>query len=102
MAPSSLPEPPAAEAYGSGRLSQASKDQPLAVKLNEEMKLAAACALAEVIPEEELSEDYVIPSLFDERIVPTMAEAVAEAARESGSARTSLEEEHSSGTHSQA
>ncbi len=66
------------------------------------MKLAAARALAEVIPEEELSEDYVIPSLFDERIVPTMAEAVAEAARESGAARTSLEEEHSSETPSQA
>src|ERR687897_2259860 len=63
-------------------------------KMNEEMKLAAARALAEVIPEEELSEDYVIPSLFDERIVPTMAEAVAEAARESGSARTSLEQEN--------
>ena len=63
-------------------------------KMNEEMKLAAARALAEVIPEEDLSEDYVIPSLFDERIVPTMAEAVAEAARESGSARTSLEQEN--------
>ena len=70
--------------------------------MNEEMKLAAARALAEVIPEEELSEDYVIPSLFDERIVPTMAEAVAEAARESESACTSLEEEHSSETPSQA
>jgi len=44
----------------------------------------------------------VIPSLFDERIVPTMAKAVAEVARESGSARTSLEEEHSSETPSQA
>src|SRR5215210_2459705 len=63
-------------------------------KMNEEMKLAAARALAEVIPEEELSEDYVIPSLFDERIVPTMAEAVAEAASESGSARTTLEQEN--------
>jgi len=63
-------------------------------KMNEEMKLAAARALAEVIPEEKLSEDYVIPSLFDERIVSTMAEAVAEAARESGSARTSLEQEN--------
>jgi malate dehydrogenase (oxaloacetate-decarboxylating) len=61
-------------------------------KMNEEMMLAAARALAEVIPEEELSEDYIIPSVFDEHIVPTMAEAVAEAARESGSARTSPEE----------
>jgi malate dehydrogenase (oxaloacetate-decarboxylating) len=50
-------------------------------------------ALAEVIPEEDLSEDYVIPSLFDERIVPTMAEAVEEAALESGSARSDPEKE---------
>jgi malate dehydrogenase (oxaloacetate-decarboxylating) len=70
--------------------------------MNEEMKLAAAHALAEVIPEEDLSEDYVIPSLFDERIVPTMAEAVAEAARESGSARTSLEQENPLGEPSRA
>jgi malate dehydrogenase (oxaloacetate-decarboxylating) len=56
--------------------------------MNEEMKLAAARALARVIPQEDLSEDYVIPSLFDERIVPTMAEAVEEAARDSGVARS--------------
>ena len=62
-------------------------------EMNEEMMLAAAYALADVIPEEDLSEDYIIPSVFDERIVPTMAEAVAEAARNSGVARTSLEEE---------
>src|ERR687883_678550 len=62
-------------------------------EMNEEMKLAAAHALAEVIPEEDLSEDYVIPSLFDERIVPTMAEAVEEAAHNSGAARPSLVEE---------
>ncbi|HZC18245.1 MAG TPA: NADP-dependent malic enzyme, partial [Rubrobacteraceae bacterium] len=47
-------------------------------EMNEEMMLAAARALAEVIPEEDLAEDYVIPSVFDERIVPTMADAVAE------------------------
>jgi len=61
-------------------------------EINDEMEVAAAHALAEVIPEEELSEDYVIPDVFDERIVPNMAEAVAEAARESGVARPSLEE----------
>ncbi len=61
--------------------------------MNEEMMLAAARALAEVIPEEDLSEDYVIPSLFDERIVPNMAEAVEEAARESGVARSLHEED---------
>ena len=60
-------------------------------EISEEMKLAAARALAEVIPEEDLSEDYVIPSVFDERVVPTMAEAVKEAARTSEEARTHLE-----------
>jgi malate dehydrogenase (oxaloacetate-decarboxylating) len=64
-----------------------------ATDMNEEMMLAAARALADVIPEEDLSEDYVIPSVFDERIVPTMSEAVQQAARDSGVARTSLEEE---------
>ena len=62
-------------------------------KMNEEMKLAAAHALAEVIPDEDLSEDYILPSLFDERIVPSMAKAVAKAAHESGVARPSLEED---------
>ncbi|MDQ3910547.1 MAG: NAD-dependent malic enzyme [Actinomycetota bacterium] len=61
-------------------------------EISEEMKLAAARALAEVIPEEDLSEDYVIPSVFDERVVPAMAEAVKEAARKSEEARTHLEE----------
>lgn len=64
-----------------------------ALKMNEEMMLAAAHALAEVIPEENLSEDYVIPSVFDEGIVPLMAEAVQEAARDSGVARPPLEED---------
>ena len=61
-------------------------------EINEEMKLAAARALAEVIPEEDLSEDYIIPNVFDERIVPDVAEAVAEAGRDSGVSRPSLEE----------
>ena len=60
-------------------------------EINEEMKLAAR-ALAEVIPEEDLSEDYIIPNVFDERIVPDVAEAVAEAGRDSGVSRPSLEE----------
>jgi malate dehydrogenase (oxaloacetate-decarboxylating) len=63
-------------------------------EINEEMKLAAARALAEVIAEEDLSEDYVIPNVFDERIVSDVAEAVQEAARESGVARPSIEEEN--------
>jgi malate dehydrogenase (oxaloacetate-decarboxylating) len=64
-----------------------------ATEMNEEMMLAAARALAEVIPEEDLSEDYVIPSVFDERIVPTMAEAVQKAARDSGVSRSPEEED---------
>ncbi|HZY65940.1 MAG TPA: malic enzyme-like NAD(P)-binding protein, partial [Rubrobacteraceae bacterium] len=60
--------------------------------INEEMKLAAAEAIANVIPEENVSEDYIIPSVFDERVAPAVAEAVAEAARESGMARKSRPE----------
>jgi len=56
-------------------------------EINEDMKLAAARAMAGVIPDEELSEDYIIPSVFDERVAPTVAEAVAETAKASGMAR---------------
>lgn len=55
--------------------------------INEEMKLAAASALAGLIPEEELSEDYIIPQAFDPRVGPAVAKAVAQAARASGVAR---------------
>jgi malate dehydrogenase (oxaloacetate-decarboxylating) len=51
------------------------------------MKLAAARAMAGVIPDEQLSEDYIIPSVFDERVAPAVAEAVAEIAKASGMAR---------------
>ncbi|MDQ3795247.1 MAG: NAD-dependent malic enzyme, partial [Actinomycetota bacterium] len=56
-------------------------------EIDEEMKLAAAEAIAGVIPETELSEDYITPSVFDERVAPAVAEAVAERAKESGMAR---------------
>ena len=56
-------------------------------EINEDMKLAAAQAIANVIPEEELSEDYIIPSVFDERVASAVAEAVAEKAKETGVAR---------------
>jgi malate dehydrogenase (oxaloacetate-decarboxylating) len=56
-------------------------------EINEEMKLAAADAIANVIPEDDVSEDYVIPSVFDERVAPAVAEAVAEKAKETGMAR---------------
>ena len=55
--------------------------------INEEMKMAAATALAELITDEELSADYIIPKAFDPRVGPAVAKAVAEAARRTGVAR---------------
>ena len=55
--------------------------------INEEMKMAAAKALADLISDEELSADYIIPKAFDKRVGPTVAAAVAAAARKSGVAR---------------
>ena len=55
--------------------------------INEEMKLAAAKALAELISDEELNPDYIIPAAFDPRVGPAVAKAVAQAARDSGVAR---------------
>ena len=55
--------------------------------INEEMKMAAAMALANLISDEELNEDYIIPKAFDPRVGKAVAEAVAEAARASGVAR---------------
>ena len=55
--------------------------------INEEMKMAAAMALANLISDEELNKDYIIPKAFDPRVGPAVAAAVAEAARKSGVAR---------------
>ena len=55
--------------------------------INEEMKMAAAQALASLISDDELNEDYIIPKAFDPRVGPAVAKAVAEAARRSGVAR---------------
>ncbi len=55
--------------------------------INEEMKMAAAEALAGLISGEELTADYIIPKAFDPRVGPAVAKAVAEAARKSGVAR---------------
>ncbi len=55
--------------------------------INEEMKLAAAKALAGLVSDEELNPEYVIPKAFDPRVGETVAKAVAEAARASGVAR---------------
>jgi malate dehydrogenase (oxaloacetate-decarboxylating) len=58
--------------------------------ITEEMKLAAAQAVADVIPENELSEEYVIPSVFDRRVAEAVAAAVSEEARRAGIARADM------------
>ncbi len=55
--------------------------------INEAMKLAAAEAIADIIPENALSEDYIIPSVFDKQVVHQVSLAVAAAARDTGIAR---------------
>lgn len=55
--------------------------------INEEMKMAAAEALAGLIQDDELSADYIIPKAFDPRVGPAVAAAVAEAARKSGAVK---------------
>lgn len=55
--------------------------------INDEMKLAAAHAIAGLITDEERSAEYIIPSPFDKRVVKVVAEAVAKAAKETGVAR---------------
>jgi malate dehydrogenase (oxaloacetate-decarboxylating) len=57
-----------------------------ATRVTDEMKITAAEAIAEVVGDE-VSEDYIIPSVFDERVAPAVAEAVAERAKETGMAR---------------
>ncbi len=58
-----------------------------ATDINEEMKMAAARALANLIPDDKLSPDYIIPKAFDPAVGPAVAAAVAEAAKESGVVR---------------
>ena len=55
--------------------------------INEAMKIAASKALAGLVSDSELSEEYIIPAAFDKRVGPAVAEAVAMAARDSGVAR---------------
>lgn len=55
--------------------------------INEEMKIAAAYGIASLIQEEELNKEYIIPSALDKRVADAVAEAVMQAARESGVAR---------------
>ena len=58
-----------------------------AKEINEEMKMAASRALAELITPDELNADYIIPAAFDKRVGKAVAAAVAEAARNTGAAR---------------
>nr|WP_245203534.1 malic enzyme-like NAD(P)-binding protein [Ammoniphilus resinae] len=64
-----------------------------ATEINEDMKVAAVMALAELISEDELHEDYVIPKAFDPRVAPQVAAAVAKAAMDSGVARRTVDPE---------
>ena len=58
-----------------------------APRITEEMKTAAARAIAEVIPESELAEDYIVPSVFNRAVSHAVATAVADEAKRSGAAR---------------
>ncbi|MBE6095641.1 MAG: NADP-dependent malic enzyme [Schwartzia succinivorans] len=62
-------------------------------KINEAMKRAAVHAIAELISDEELREDYIIPGVFDPRVAPAVAAAVAKAAMDTGVARISVDPE---------
>ena len=62
-------------------------------QINEEMKVAAVYAIANLIDEKDLREDYVVPDAFDTRVAPAVAAAVAKAAVETGVARINLDAE---------
>ena len=62
-------------------------------KINDEMKKAAVYAIANLIPDEELREDYVIPGAFDPNVAPAVAAAVAKAAMDTGVARIKVDPE---------
>jgi malate dehydrogenase (oxaloacetate-decarboxylating) len=59
--------------------------------ITHEMQIAAARAIADAIPAEELAGDYIVPSVFDRSVAPAVAQAVAEAAVEGGVARSSVD-----------
>ena len=64
-----------------------------ATHINEKMKVAAVHAIADLISEDELHADYVIPAPFDPRVAPAVAAAVAKAAMETGVARLKVDPE---------
>ncbi len=66
-----------------------------AKEITQSMILAAANALSEVVPDHCLTEEYIIPSVFDKNVVPAVAKAVAQAAQNSGVARRILKHDNS-------
>jgi malate dehydrogenase (oxaloacetate-decarboxylating) len=64
-----------------------------ATDINEEMKLAAAEAIAAVVQPNELNEDYIVPGVFNSKIAESVAAAVAKAARRTGVARKQTTDE---------
>lgn len=64
-----------------------------AKKINDEMKLAAAYAIVNLVADEELREDFVVPDAFDPRVAPAVAAAVAKAAIDTGVARIQVDPE---------
>ncbi len=62
-------------------------------EINDDMKVAAALAIAQVIPDDHLSEDFIIPSVFDQQVASSVADAVAKAAYATGAARRSRDDD---------
>lgn len=62
-----------------------------ASQINEEMKIAAAYAIARLVSDDELNEEFIVPTAFDPRVAPAVAAAVAQAAMDSGVARISVD-----------
>jgi malate dehydrogenase (oxaloacetate-decarboxylating) len=58
-----------------------------ATTITERMKLAAAKAIADCVPDDELAADHIVPSVFDVRVAPQVASAVAQAAIDEGVVR---------------
>ena len=83
--PLGLPEPDQQRAGFPGFFSGALDVR--ARRVNDEMKLAAAHALANIVSDSELGDEYITPSMFDARVVPAVASAVADAAVRTGVAR---------------
>ena len=63
-----------------------------ASEINEEMKIAAARAIADQVPAHTLNEEHIVPSVFNKDVASSVAKAVADAARRTGVARRGMEE----------